>query len=161
MDIRLIEEEMKKYFGSDQKRIKHAMQVAYYAERILQEVSADRNIVLASAYLHDIGIHEAEQKYGSTSGKYQEIEGPPIARSILKRLGIEDEFIETVCKIIGKHHTPNGVNSLEFQVLYEADWIVNLNDDFKSLSREKKRELIRRNFKTKLGRKIACETCGL
>ena len=48
-------------------------------------------VILSAAYLHDIGIHEAERKYQSTAARYQEEEGPPIAREILIKLGAREE----------------------------------------------------------------------
>ena len=71
---------MESYFDGDTKRIDHAHKVTEYAERLLESNGGDYSIVIGSAVLHDIGIHEAERKHGSTSGKYQEIEGPPSHR---------------------------------------------------------------------------------
>ncbi|MGA9175728.1 MAG: HD domain-containing protein, partial [Desulfobacterales bacterium] len=95
--------EMKRYFKSDFKRIGHATRVARYAERIGKNERGNLAVILAAAYLHDIGIHEAEKKYNSTAAKYQEQEGPPIARSIMIKLGAKEELIEEVCDIVGHH----------------------------------------------------------
>ncbi|MDA3930432.1 MAG: hypothetical protein PF541_15900 [Prolixibacteraceae bacterium] len=40
-------------------------------------------VVDLASILHDIGIKEAELKYNSCNGHYQEIEGPPVARPLL------------------------------------------------------------------------------
>lgn len=40
----------------------------------------------SAAVVHDIGIHISEQKYGSSSGKYQELEGPAEAKKLLDGL---------------------------------------------------------------------------
>ncbi len=79
--------EMKRKFGQDFKRIGHAIKVARYAEQIAREEGADMGVVLIAAYLHDIGIIEAEKKYNSSAAIYQEELGPGIAEEILKRLG--------------------------------------------------------------------------
>ena len=55
--------------------------------RSAKEEKGNPAVVLSAAYLHDIGIQEAERKYQSTAARYQEEEGPPIAREILTRLG--------------------------------------------------------------------------
>ena len=137
---------MKRYFGEDEKRIQHALRVTEYAEHILQyEGNADKDVVLAAAILHDIGIHEAERKYGSSAGKYQEIEGPPIARKLMLLEEVPEEQIEEVCRIIAHHHTPGIVNTINFKVLYDADLIVNLED----------KELSRGKFLTEGGRRVA------
>jgi len=123
--------EMKKYFKTDFKRIGHASRVARYAEKIGMAESGNLAIILASAYLHDIGIHEAEKKYQSTSPGYQEKEGPPIAKSILEGLGASEILIEEVCDIIGHHHHPGENESINFRVLYDADLIANIEEKHK------------------------------
>jgi len=116
---------MEDYFDDDKKRIEHAKQVIGYAEMILAKEEADPNVVLAAAVLHDIGIKNAEKKYSSSSAKYQELEGPPVARSILAKLEYPDDFITEVCDIIGHHHHPQPEETLNFKVLYDADLLVN------------------------------------
>ena len=74
---------MKNIFSDDKKRISHALSVLEYAEYLHGIEGGDPNVVVAAAVLHDIGIREAERKYGSSAGIYQEIEGPPIARGIM------------------------------------------------------------------------------
>ena len=137
---------MEEYFGDDERRIRHALRVTEYAEQILEyEGEVDRDIVIAAAILHDIGIHEAERKHGSAAGKYQEVEGPPIAREIMSQEGLPGEIIEEVCRIIAHHHTPGVVDTPEFRVLYDADLIVNLED----------REIDRDKFLTEGGSKVS------
>jgi len=149
--------EMKRYFKQDFKRIGHATKVARYAEQIGKEERGDLAVVLAAAYLHDIGIHEAERKYGSTDGRHQEEEGPPIAREILARLGAKAELIEEVCDIVAHHHHPRPEETANFKSLYDADMIVNLEESQKEegMSKEKLGVLIAKNFLTETGRKLA------
>ena len=111
--------EMKKVFGADERRIRHALGVLDYAERILAREGGDPLVVKAAAILHDIGIHEAERKHGSAGGKYQEMEGPPIAREILERVGVDAERAEHVCRIVGSHHS-GGIDTPEFRVIWDA-----------------------------------------
>jgi HD superfamily phosphodiesterase len=147
--------EMKKIFGNDDKRINHALAVLSYADRIKSEEAGDDFIVEAAAILHDIGIQAAEQKYGSSTGKYQEIEGPPIAEEILKRHNIASDAVEHICKIIANHHSGRNIDTDEFRIIWDADWLVNLQADFTDLSNEKKREMAEKVFKTGKGREIA------
>src|SRR5512143_1837144 len=120
---------MEEYFGEDRRRIGHALKVAGFAERILRHEPGNRELVLAAAYLHDIGIHEAERKHGSTAGNLQEIEGPPIAREILSSLGYETAFVDEVCEIIASHHSPGEVDTDNFRVIWDSDWLVNIGDE--------------------------------
>jgi putative nucleotidyltransferase with HDIG domain len=147
--------EMKKYFGTDLKRVNHALKVARYAEQILRMEGGNPLVVMGAAYLHDIGIHEAERKYGSNSGRYQEVEGPSIAKEILERLNVPKEMIEEICDIIGHHHSPREEETLDFQILYEADWLVNIEEEGTSKDREKVEKLIMKVFKTVTGKDLA------
>ena len=117
--------QMESYFGRDQKRIRHAHRVLGFAEELLKTEAGDREIVEAAAVLHDIGIHAAEKKHGSTAGKYQEIEGPPIAEHILKKIGYPENKMDEVLQIIAHHHRPGIVNTANFNIIYQADCMVN------------------------------------
>jgi len=147
--------EMRSVFGDDDKRIRHAMDVLGFAVQIMLDEPADRDVVVAAAVLHDIGIHEAERKYNSTAGVYQQIEGPPIARKILSRLGAEPALVEEVCEIVARHHTPRAEETGNFKALYDADMIVNLRDDFPDANREELQRRIERFFLTETGRRLA------
>jgi DNA-directed RNA polymerase subunit RPC12/RpoP len=122
---------MRQYFGNDSRRIRHAEAVAEQAEIIgKQEQDGDMMVIMACAYLHDIGIKEAERKFNSTLARYQHSEGPPVAREILTTLQTQPEFIDEVCDIIGHHHTPREDETVNFKVLYDADLIVNMKEEY-------------------------------
>ena len=114
-------------------------------------------VVICTAYLHDIGIHEAERKYGSTEAKYQEEEGPPIAREILAKLSAGRDIIDEVCDIIGHHHHPRSPETVNFKVLYDADLIVNIEEKAEPLDGEKLAAILEKSFFTISGRKLAGE----
>jgi len=149
--------EMKRYFKQDFKRIGHATKVARYAEQIVKNEKGNPAVVLPAAYLHDIGIKEAERKHNSTAARYQEEEGPPIAREILTRLGARQDLIEEVCDIIGHHHHPREDETVNFKCLYDADLIVNIEENSKDrpMSAARLAELISGSFFTETGRQIA------
>ena len=147
--------EMEAYFGEDARRINHARRVTEYAEELLETEGGDYPVVIGAAVLHDIGIHEAEKKYGSARGRHQEKEGPPIARRILTDLGFESAQIKEVCDIIAHHHSPGKVTTGNFGILYDADWLVNLGDEYDIRDREKLGHIIERVFLTRSGRRLA------
>lgn len=149
--------EMKRYFKTDFRRISHASRVARYAERIGMGAPLNLAVVLCAAYLHDIGIHEAERKHGSTAPKYQEQEGPPIAESILKKLSAKPEMITAVCDIVGHHHHPRPDDGPEFKAVYDADLIANLEEKQKTSPTppEKLAQLIDTAFLTEKGKEQA------
>jgi HD superfamily phosphodiesterase len=151
-------EQMKGIFGSDEKMINHTLNVLDCAEQIQLTEGGDIFIVTASAILHDIGIHEAERKHGSNAGKYQEIEGPPIATNILKNYNLEQETIDKICLIIANHHSARNIrinDTTEFKIVWDADWLVNIPDEYPNLKQDKLSEIIYKVFKTEKGRQLA------
>jgi len=155
--------EMKRYFKTDFKRIGHATKVARHAERIGKMEAGNLAVILCAAYLHDIGIPEAERKYNSTAARYQEQEGPSIAREILDKLGAKEALIDEVCDIIGHHHHPKEDDDVNFKVLYDADLIVNLEENLKENPKEgeKLEELIAKAFLTESGKTEARKAFSL
>jgi HD superfamily phosphohydrolase YqeK len=155
--------EMKRYFKTDFKRIGHATRVARHAERIGKMEAGNLAVILCAAYLHDIGIHEAERKHNCTAARYQEEEGPPIARVILEKLRAKEALIEEVCDIIGHHHHPREDETTNFKVLYDADLIVNLEEGHKEKPKTNDRleDLIANTFLTESGKKEARKVLDL
>ncbi len=151
-------EEMKKVFAGDEKRIGHTLAVLNYAEQIQMAEGGDPLVVKAAAVLHDIGILQAERKYGSSAGRYQEIEGPIIARGILAKYNLDKAAVEHICRIIANHHSAKDIDTIEFRIVWDADWLVNLPTDFANVSKEKLQEIIDKTFKTRKGRQIAVES---
>lgn len=151
--------EMKRYFKNDFKRIGHASRVARYAERIGKNEGGNLAVILTAAYLHDIGIHEAERKYNSAAAEFQEKEGPAIARDILIKLGAKEELIEAVCDIIAHHHHPRSDDEIDFKVVYDSDQIANIEERLKEKTMDSDGlvKVIEESFLTESGRKYAAE----
>ena len=151
---------LKEHFGSDERRINHALKVLDVAEMIMNGEQVEnkiRDVVTVTALLHDIGIKVAEQKYNSSAGPYQELEGPPIVRVIMKHLGAEEEIIDRAAYIVGGHHTASKNDGLDFQIIWEADLMVNIEEDGLYKRPEKLPNIISKNFKTNTGRQLAIE----
>lgn len=148
-----IVKEMERYFGDDKALVDHTLEVLKYAKQIMDEENLDeqtREIIIDAAVLHDIGVIEARRKYGSSSGPYQEKEGPAIAKQIMKALGRPKAQIDRVCFIVGHHHTPSAIDGIDFQIVWEADQIVNVKSD----GMKENKEILERYFKTRVGKKI-------
>ena len=124
------------YNNGDPKRIQHTTKVHAYASMIgrIEGLDEETLFILESAALvHDIGIRASEQKYGHQTGKLQEQEGPAVAREMLTRLGgYSERQIERICWLVGHHHTYHVCEDLDYQILIEADFIVNLYEDNES-----------------------------
>jgi len=151
-----ITDRMKSHFGEDQRRIDHALAVLEYAEQIMGPGGDISGLVVrAAAILPDIGIPEAARKHGSTAGKYQQLEGPPLARRILMGLKVDGAIIDHVCRIIANHHSAEGIDTPEFRIVWDADWLVNIPDEFDITEGPRMAELIENVFKTDRGKRIA------
>ena len=150
-----VESAMAAYFGADARRIAHAHAVAGHARELLAYVEADPLLTMTVAYLHDIGIHEAERRHGSNAGHFQELEGPPIARQLLEELGADRELIDQVLLIVGRHHTPEGVDAPEFRVLWDADALVNFAEVLPGKPLEEVDRILRRHMVTEPGYRAA------
>lgn len=151
-DVRLA---MEQYFGEDQRRVDHALQVTRYAEELLVYIEADPVLTLTSAYLHDIGIPEAERKHGSSAGKWQELEGPPVTRDLLSGIGAEPAFVEQAAVIVGHHHTFCGVDSPEFRIIWDADALVNFAGLLSTKSAEQVESILKQHMVTEPGFQMA------
>jgi len=159
-------DEMKAVFGADQRRIDHALRVLAFAEQILtvgraclpaekeQEPRPDEDVVIAAAILHDVGIAAAEAKKGASTHRDQEIEGPPVARAILEKLALDAAKTDHVCEIIAHHH--NGrMDTPEFNIIWDADWLVNFPCHYGDAGTAKRAAAIAKIFRTPTGRAIA------
>jgi HD superfamily phosphohydrolase YqeK len=147
--------ELEAYFGEDEKRIRHAKNVMGFAEELLKRERADWHIVIPASILHDIGIKEAERKYVSSAGHYQEKEGPAIAREILLKTGFKKEEVEEICGIIAHHHSPGKIDTGNFKLLYDADWLVNLKEETGAKGKAELKEIINKVFLTRAAKELA------
>ena len=155
-------DEMIAYDKGDPRRIQHFMKVHDFARTIGQLEGLDDDtlyILESAAVVHDIGIHVCEEKYGSCEGKFQEKEGPALAKELLERLGYEQEVINRICYLVGHHHTYTNIDGVDYQILVEADFLVNLYED--EVSSDAVRKAYQNIFKTESGRKICRNMFGL
>lgn len=155
-------QEMIAYDKGDPKRVGHFLKVYGYAKTIgrLEEIPAPTQEILeVAAITHDIGIRTSLKKYGSDAGGYQQIEGPPIARKMLEELKFRPEVIDRVCYLISRHHTYDGIDGLDYQILVEADFLVNIMEE--GSSKEVAIKAYQNIFKTSCGKKICREMFGI
>jgi hypothetical protein len=152
-------EDMRAVFSSVPYGIDHTLKVLENARQIIKAEKTNWQsavIIELSAVLHDIGAIEAQKKYGSMEGCFQEQEGPAIARNILEKYDYEPAIIDRVCFIVGNHHTLEKIDGMDFQILWEADLIENMQvmEDIIRDAEQLKR-FISDNFKTESGKKLA------
>ena len=119
-------------YKGDSRRIQHFCKVHSYARLIAQMENVDYKtlfIIETAALTHDIGIHTCEEKYGECGGRLQEKEGSALAKELLERLGFETDISERVQYLIAHHHTYSNIDGIDYQILVEADFLVNMYED--------------------------------
>lgn len=159
-DNRLILE-MTHYYAGQPHRIQHFMKVYGYAKLIGEEERIDartQEILNAASIVHDIGIKKSEEIYGDSIGSHQEELGPAIAENMLKKLGYDEELVQRVSYLVGHHHTYDPIDGMDYQILVEADFLVNLFEN--ETSRKPAEMALERIFKTETGKEI-CKTMFL
>ncbi|MDO4281639.1 MAG: HD domain-containing protein [Peptococcaceae bacterium] len=143
----------------DAKRIQHFLKVHRFAQLIGRGEGLDEGtqfILEAAALVHDIGIHPAEEKFGDCSGKLQEQEGPAPARALLTEAGVDAAAVDRICYLVAHHHTYKNVDGDDYQILIEADFLVNMYED--DLPSAAVRHAYENIFRTATGRRL-CELC--
>ncbi len=140
------------YNAGDPVRIQHAVKVFAFAQNIARNEQCAEDLVFIlsmAAILHDIGIHNAEEKYHSSAGNYQEREGPPVAEKLMEDLPMEKSVKDRILYLIGNHHTYTNINGIDYQILIEADFLVNIFED--RLHKESIDSIKKNIFRTKSG----------
>lgn len=149
---------MVEFYRGDPARIQHFVKVHSFAKLIGEEEHIDEKtlyILEAAAYVHDIGIRISMEKYGKQNGTLQEQEGPAEAEKMMKQLGFDSDVIERVSYLVGHHHTYTDIKGIDYQILVEADFLVNYFED--NMSAETVKKSVDKIFRTETGRHIAEE----
>lgn len=137
------------------RRVNHFLKVYSFA-RIIAEAEGlsakDRYVLELAAAMHDCGILASLNKYGYYNGRLQEEEGPAVAETILAEFPMEQSIVERVKYLIGHHHTYNEIDGLDYQILVEADFLVNVFE--REMQKEAILEVKDKYFKTKTGTAI-------
>lgn len=143
------------FFQNNPAQIQHFVKVHGFAAHIgrLEGLTdAEQFVLEAASYVHDVGIPPAQEKYGSCNGKLQEQEGPPVARELLSALDFPPAVTERVAYLVGHHHTYTDIDGRDYQILVEADFLVNLYDG--NTPKEQIEHTGKTIFKTIAGRKL-------
>lgn len=143
------------------KLIQHFIKVHEFARLIgTMEKLAEKELetLEAAAVVHDIGIIICKQKYGRWEGKLQEEEGPPYAMKLLNKRGFKQELVERVSYLVGHHHTYSNIDGMDYRILVEADFLVNLYED--QCSEEVIQSAYNNIFVTESGRQLCRQIFG-
>ena len=136
-------------------RIQHFLKVHSFCRYTGQEeglAGEELEHLELAGVVHDIGIRPAEEKFGKHDGPIQEREGVEPARQLLRGIGVEEAVAERIAFLVGHHHTLTGVDGIDWQILLEADFLVNSQAKAMSLSAIRRAE--ETFFRTESGRKL-------
>lgn len=157
--IDMLTHKMIHFNRNNPQRIQHLIKVHRFAQMIGRMEQLDEHTLFlteCAALVHDIGIRPAEEKYGMCNGKLQEQEGPVYAKKMLGDLGLEKADIERICYLVGHHHTYTDINGIDYQILVEADFLVNFYED--NLEKNTIETTLQKIFRTESGKEL-CKLC--
>ena len=155
-------EKMIQYSNSNLHDINHFISVWTYAKLIgeAEGLGEETQFILEiAAITHDIACPLCREKYGNTDGKHQEEEGQILVRSFLEDTGLTKNQIDRVAFLVGHHHTLAGIDGMDWQILIEADYIVNASENGYSIQNVE--NFMEKVMKTESGKRITREVFGI
>ena len=153
--IDLLEQNMMCFNKGDAKRIQHLMKVHRFTQLIgrMEKLDAHTQFITeCAALVHDIGIRPAEKQYGACDGKLQEKVGPAYAREMLEEMQFEKADIDRICYLVAHHHTYQNIDGVDYQILVEADFLVNAYED--ALNKDAIQTVYNKIFRTEAGKTL-------
>ena len=73
----------------------------------------------------------------------------------MEKCDVEKDTMDHTLKIIANHHSARDIDTPEFRIVWDADWLTNIPDELENLSQDKLKETIEKIFKTETGKKKA------
>ena len=123
------------YYAADPARIQHFIKVHSFAALIARQEGMD------------------------AAGRYQEELGPAPARAMMLECGFTPAQADRVAYLVGHHHTYTNIDGMDYQILVEADFLVNLYED--SVPKAAAQNALDKIFKTQTGKTICKEMFAL
>lgn len=157
-----LKERMIAYENGSPARIQHFMKVYAFADMIgeAEKLSEEKmEILRAAALVHDIGIRVAEENMEAAAVSFRRRKGPAIAEKMLDEVGYPVDAIRRICYLVGHHHTYTNIDGLDYRILVEADFLVNLFEN--ESSRHAMRNADQKVFETETGKRILHEMFAL
>ena len=147
------------FYHGNRHDIAHFLKVWAMAKTIGELEGLDRRTqetLEIAAITHDIACPLCREKYGNTNGKRQEEEGGPLVRSFLADAGLSAEQVDRVAYLVSHHHTYTDIDGIDYQILIEADYIVNASES--GYSPENRKNFLEEHMKTESGKRLLRST---
>lgn len=142
--------------------VNHFMKVWGFARTIgiLEGLDPETQETLElAAVVHDIACPLCRRKYGEADGRHQELEGEGLTREFYRGFGLPEEQLDRICYIVAHHHSFTGVDGLDYQIMLEADFLVNADES--DVSREGILSFREKVFRTAAGLRLLDQMYGL
>ena len=124
-------EKMIDFYQGNLSDIEHFLKVWAYARTIGTQEGLDKDtqetLELATV-VHDIACPYCREKYGNTNGKNQERESAPLVKEFFARMDVPETKVERIVWLVTHHHTYTDVDGIDYQILLEADFLVNASE---------------------------------
>ena len=145
-------EKMIAFYQGNLHDINHFLKVWAFAKTIGEQEGLDDQTQLTlelAAVVHDIACPLCRQKYGNANGKYQELESPPLVEGFFADMPVERDMAERISWLVAHHHTYTHVDGLDYQILLEADFLVNAGES--EYSKQAIENFCKKVFRTEAG----------
>lgn len=124
-------EKMIEFYKGNLQDIDHFLKAWAFARTIGEQEKLDlhtQQILELAAVVHDIACPLCREKYGNTNGKNQELESPALVKAFFSDLSVPEQDTERISWLAEHHHTYTNVDGLDYQILLEADFLVNAGE---------------------------------
>ena len=151
--IAAITKSMIAYPGSTRHDAAHLLKVWAYAKTIGELEGLDektQQILEIASLTHDIACPLCREKYGRAATPLQEKEGAPLVRALLEDFPLDAKIVDRVAFLVAHHHTLNMIDGADYQILIEADYLVNADES--QYSPESMLAFHSQHFKTQSGK---------
>ena len=131
MSISGIIQKMIDFYDGNLHDIDHFLKVWSCAKLIGEQEGIDsetQRVLEVAAVVHDIACPLCRRKYGQADGRHQELEGGALAIEFLQGSGLSETEIARVAYLVAHHHTVDAIDGIDYQILIEADYIVNAGE---------------------------------
>lgn len=150
-----ITKKMIDFYNANTHDIEHFLKVTAYAKLIASLENLDEKtseIIGISAIVHDISCPLCRKKYGSAFGNRQEEESEALLRPFLEEFNLDADVLERVIYIVCHHHTTTDVDGIDYQIILEADFLVNASESH--MTNETIQEFYNNVVKTRAGKSL-------
>ena len=129
--------------GSEEIYLKHVLGAREYSLYLAEKYNADKFVLEIAALLHDIGA-DKKKEHAKESAK--------IAKKFLSKFNLPNETIEKIIRCIERHSMGSETETIEEQILQDADGIIFIKDTYKFFFEKGKQ-----NFPLEEARKYALD----